>query len=117
MIAEDELTARRYAEIEVTSDLHLVDLRDHKAIRMGVPADVARASRQSLARLWSVAFHDHPAKPDGIIYPSRLDGTTNLAVYGRAITRLAPVHVTPLIGAPGLADVLNQLRVGLVEPD
>jgi hypothetical protein len=81
---------------------------------MGVPTDVARASNQSLARQWSVAFHDHPAKLDGIIYPSRLDGSTNVAVYDRAVSKLRPVRVVPLLNAPGLADVLDDLRIGIV---
>jgi hypothetical protein len=114
LIAESELTMRRYAEIEVGSDLTLVDLRDHHAIRMGVPTAVARGSNQSLARQWSVAFHDHPAMPDGIIYPSRLDGSTNIAVYDRALSKLRPVRVVTLLNAPGLASVLDDLRVGIV---
>jgi hypothetical protein len=115
-IAEDEIHARRYAEIETIAPLRMVDLRDDGPVVMGVPTDVAKASRQSLARIWSVAFHDHPQKPDGIIYPSRLNGHINLAVYGHAIVRLKPVRVTTLMGAPGLAAVLNDLRVSIVEP-
>jgi hypothetical protein len=95
----------------------MVDLRDDHPVIMGVPTDVAKASRQTLARAWSVAFHDHPQKPDGIIYPSRLNGHVNLAVYGRAVAKLKPVRVTKLMGAPGLAAVLNELRVSIVEPD
>jgi hypothetical protein len=95
-------------------DLHLVDLREDHAIRMGVPTDVARSSRQTLARTWSQAFHEHPSAPDGIIYSSRLNGHTNLAIYDRAITKLKPVRIVSLIGAAGLADVLNELRVSLV---
>ncbi|WP_027584510.1 MobA/MobL family protein [Bradyrhizobium sp. Ai1a-2] len=83
----------------------------------GVPTDVAKATSQSLARAWSVAFHDHPAKPDGIIYPSRLNGHTNLAVFDHAVVKLKVVRVTKLIGAPSLAAVLNELRVSIVEPD
>ena len=41
---ERELHVRRYAEIEITAPLSLVDLRGEGAIRMGVPSDVARAS-------------------------------------------------------------------------
>jgi len=115
LIAELELTSRRYAEIEVASELRLVDLRDDKAIRMGVPTDVARASRQSLARKWAVACHDHPSQPDGIVYPSRLNGMTNMALYGRAVGKLKPVRILPLIAAPGLASVLDDLRVALID--
>ncbi|WP_267901658.1 RES domain-containing protein [Sinorhizobium meliloti] len=50
---------------------------------MGVPTDVAKSSRQALARAWSLAFHEHRSVPDGIIYPSRLNGHTNLAIFDR----------------------------------
>ncbi|TAZ65504.1 RES domain-containing protein [Rhizobium ruizarguesonis] len=113
-LEEKEIYARRYAEVETIADLSLVDLRDDHAIRMGVPTDVAKSSRQSLARSWALAFHEHQALPDGIIYPSRLNGHTNIAVFERAVSKLAPSRVVPLIGAPGLAAVINDLRVSLV---
>ncbi|MCK3781125.1 RES family NAD+ phosphorylase [Ensifer sesbaniae] len=114
-IEEKEIYARRYAEIETIADLRVVDLREDHAIRMGVPTDVAKSSRQSLARAWSLAFHEHQSVPDGIIYPSRLNGHTNLAIFDRAIPKLSAVRVVPLIGAPGLATVINDLRVSLVD--
>jgi hypothetical protein len=113
-LAERELYVRQYAEIAVARELTLVDLCDDAAIRMGVPSDVARASQQSLARSWSLAFHEHPERPDGIIYPSRLNAETNLAIYGRAISKMTVHSVTPLINAKGLADVLDDLKVALV---
>ncbi|QQF07213.1 RES domain-containing protein [Sinorhizobium meliloti] len=82
---------------------------------MGVPTDVAKSSRQSLGRAWSLAFHEHRSVPDGIIYPSRLKGHTNLAIFDRAISKLSAVRVVPLIGAPGLATIINDLRVSLVD--
>ncbi|MER8522957.1 RES family NAD+ phosphorylase [Mesorhizobium sp. M0220] len=113
-IEEVELTRRRYAEIATTTDLRLVDLRGDNAVRMGVPTDVVRAQRQNLARRWSLAFHEHPSEPDGIIYPSRLNEATNLAIYDRATPKLQPKRVMTLLGAPGLAQVLEDFRVGLV---
>lgn len=113
-IEEKEIYARRYAEIETRAPLNLVDLREDHAVRMGVPTDVARSSRQSLARAWSLAFHEHQSMPDGIIYPSRLNGQTNLAIFDRAISKLTIARVVPLIGAPGLAAVIDDLRVNLV---
>ncbi|MER8577054.1 RES family NAD+ phosphorylase [Mesorhizobium sp. M1338] len=113
-IEEVELTRRRYAEIATTTDLRLVDLRDDNAVRMGVPTDVVRAQRQNLARRWSLAFHEHPSKPDGIIYPSRLNGATNLAIYDRATSKLQAKRVMTLLGVRGLAQVLEDFRVGLV---
>ncbi|UVC19228.1 RES family NAD+ phosphorylase [Mesorhizobium onobrychidis] len=113
-IEEVELTQRRYAEIATTADLRLVDLRDDNAVRMGVPTDVVRAQRQNLARRWSVAFHEHPSQPDGIIYPSRLNDATNLAIYDRATLKLQPKRIVTLLGAPGLGQVLEDFKVGLV---
>jgi hypothetical protein len=112
-IDEVELTQRRYAEIATTAELRLVDLRGDNAVRMGVPTNVVRAQGQNLARRWSVAFHEHPARPDGVIYPSRLNGATNLAVYDRAVGKLRATRVTTLLGAPGLAQVLEDFRVCL----
>jgi hypothetical protein len=117
LVGEDELHARRFAEIEATSTLRLVDLREDGAIRMGIPTDVHRASNQSLARQWSVAFYDHPSEPDGVIYPSRLNGQTNLAIYDRAVAKLRVSRVSRLILARGLPTVLNDLAVALAPGD
>jgi hypothetical protein len=46
-IAEDEIHARRYAEIETIAPLQMVDLCDDHPVVMGVPTDVAKASRQT----------------------------------------------------------------------
>lgn len=116
-ISESELYDRNFAEIEVTTPLTMADLRDDGPIKMGVPTDVAKGSKQSLARKWAVAFNEHVSQVDGIIYPSRLNGHTNLAVFDRAIGKLKAVSTTKLIRAPGLADVLNDLNVAIVEPD
>jgi hypothetical protein len=115
-IDEAELRNRQYAEIEVESEsgLNLVDLTGDGAVRMGMPSDVLRGSRQGSARHWSLAFHTHPAVPDGIMYPSRLNGETNLAIYDRTISKLSVAGTCELINAPCLAAVLTDLRVGLI---
>ena len=76
---------------------------------------MAKSSLQSLARSWALAFHEHPSLPDGIIYPSRLNGYTNIALFERAVPKRAPARVVPLIDAPGLAAVINDLRLSLVD--
>ncbi|MCC5982604.1 MAG: RES family NAD+ phosphorylase [Oceanicaulis sp.] len=114
-IAESELHTRLYAEINVKAPLNLVDLRGAGAVIMGVPTDVAKASRQTLARNWSLAFHEHKQQPDGIIYPSRLNNHTNLAVFDRAISKLQADTPMRLIDAPGLGAVLNELNVGIAD--
>jgi hypothetical protein len=111
---EAELDARQYAQVMTKAELTLLDLTGDGPVRMGVPSDVLRASRQSLARRWSIAFHDHPAEVDGIYYPSRLNGEVNLAIYGRAVSKLTVATTQSLRAAPGLARVLNDLDVALV---
>lgn len=113
LLDERDLAIRSYAAIEVVSPLNLVDLRDDGPLRMGIPSDVARGSKQSLARRWSFAIHEHPTQPDGIIYPSRLNGETNLAIYDRAVRKLRSTAHGPLLKEAKLATVLRDLRVGL----
>lgn len=113
LLDESDLVARRHAGVEVTMPLSMIDLRGDGPLRMGVPSDVARGSKQSLARRWSTAFHAHPAQPDGVIYPSRLNGETNLAIYDRAMGKLGVVSSRPLLSEPDLASVLRDLKVGL----
>lgn len=113
-IEEAELIERRYAEIVATSSLNLVELRRDARIRMGIPSDVAGSTRQTLARAWSVAFYEHPTAPDGIIYSSRLNDDTNLAIYDRAIGKLRADRIFRLIEAPGFAGVLDAFKVALI---
>jgi hypothetical protein len=44
---------------------------------------------------------------------SRLNGATNLAIYNQAISNLQSERVMTLLGASGLAQVLDDFRVGL----
>ena len=108
------LTDRSVAAIAPSRELSLLDLRGDGPVRMGIPSDVVRGAGQSLARAWSVAFHEHPAAIDGIIYPSRLNGEHNLAVYDRAVPALACTGTVPLMRARGLARVLRDFRVAIV---
>ncbi|APL95522.1 RES domain-containing protein [Sphingomonadales bacterium 56] len=113
-IAETELDARNVAFVAPTRALTLIDLTGDGPVRMGIPSDVARGATQTLARAWSVAIHDHPAHVDGILYPSRLNGEVNVAVYDRAVPVLAARATLPLLRARGLARVLDDLKVALV---
>lgn len=114
LIPQTDLDHYRLAEIEVITPLKLVDLRGNAPIRMGVPSNVLRNKKQTHARDWSVAFHDHPDAPDGIIYPSRLNGETNLAIYSRAVTNLKTIQVMSLLKAPGFARALDIFRVAII---
>lgn len=110
-IAESELTDRHYSEVSIRERLHLVNFDDDGLLQMGIPTDVARGRNQTLARKWSVAIHEHPATVDGIIYPSRLNNETNLAIYDRAIAKLAAKDIYDLDKAPGIGPVLDRFQV------
>lgn len=117
VLEERELELRRYAEIEVLAPLRLVDLRQNGAVAMGVPSDVHHGSRHTLGRAWSTAFHAHTQVPDGILYPSRLNGQLNVALYDRAVTKLRPVRTRRLIDVAELAPILMDLGIALTTHD
>lgn len=114
LLEESELAERNYATVEVTSPLSLVDLRGDGPLRMGIPSDVVRRAKQSPARKWSLAIYTHPREPDGIIYPSRLNGETNLAIYDRAVVKLKVHRTGPLLSEPGLGRILSELKIALI---
>ena len=107
VLDEAELTARRYAQIEIARPLTLLDLRDDARIRQGVSSDVVGGKAHGLARRWSVAFHDHPAQVDGLLYPSRLNSVENIALYERANPKLTTRTVSALDAAPDLGPALS----------
>ncbi len=113
ILDERELQERLFVTIAVQVGMRVVDLRGSNAVAMGVPAGVKGDFKQGLGQTWSLAFYRHPSAPDGIIYPSRINGQTNLAVYDRAVLKLKAVHSTPLIKAPDLGPCLNALDIGI----
>jgi hypothetical protein len=114
-VAFDEIERRSLASIIPVEPLVLVDLTGDGPLRMGVPSDVVGAQDQSLARRWSVAFHDHPSQPDGILYPARLNEERCIALYARAIPKLKAT-VTPLLleCRSELAAILDDLDIAIV---
>lgn len=114
LMDERDLDTHSFAQVEVREELTLLDLTGDAPVRMGIPSDVPRSSKQALARRWSLAVYEHPARVDGIHYPSRLNGEVNLAIYDRAIGKLAATATMALRDAPELARVLNGLKVALI---
>lgn len=110
---EVELLDRNVAAVATSREFRMIDLRGDGPVRMGIPSDVVRGRRQSLARAWSVAFYEHPADIDGIIYPSRINGEYNFAVYDRAVNGLFSAGSVQLLKAKGIVDVLDDLKVAI----
>lgn len=110
-----ELTAWTCATVKVTQPLQLVNLRGDGAVRMGIPSDVVHGTDHRTSQAWSAAIWMHDARPDGIIYSSRLNAETNIAVYDRALGKLAAEQTRRLIdGRKELAEVLRSLSIAIV---
>lgn len=110
-----ELEAWSCAEVRVETALRVVDLRGDGLVRMGIPTDVARASAQDLARIWSRALWAHDTKPDGLMYDSRLNGETNVVVFDRALPKLAAIATPRLIDCRSdLAAIITDLDLAIV---
>jgi len=115
-LARSALTAWTCARIELARPLKVVDLTSTGPIGMRMPSDAVRARHQQLGRLWSTAFHAHPDRVDGILYPSRFIQDTCLCVYAdRALDALTLAVRDTLLAFPEeLADVLDTFRISLV---
>jgi hypothetical protein len=105
-----------YAHVRVTAEqpLQLVDLRRGNAVALGVPTNAVRASSHLSGQRASLAVYQRSETLDGIWYPSRLNGDDNLAVYDRAVPKLAASPRRKLASCPELASILNSYHVALV---
>lgn len=111
-LGEAELADYRCAEIEILDDLKLVDLTGDGPYKMGVPSDVIGARDQAIARQWSAAFFAHRDVVDGVYYPSRFNEERNIALYSRAIPKLAARRSPLLLDMGGPLDtVLDELEL------
>lgn len=73
VITTHALRTNALTEFKSRRPLRLVDLSQSGAlVRIGADGTLFTGDHD-IPRLWSRAFHDHPEKVDGILYPSRLD--------------------------------------------
>jgi hypothetical protein len=111
-----ELESWTCATVNVAQPLRLVDLRGDGAIRMGIPSDVAHGTDHETSQAWSAAIWIHDLQPDGVIYSSRLNADTNIAVYDRALGKVAAGTTGRLIDCrKELAVLLRDLAVAIVK--
>lgn len=103
------------AELRTVVPLKLIDLRDDRLLQMGIPTDAVRASSHALGQNWSLAFSSHQEQPDGIIYPSRLNQETNLALYDRALAKIELSTVRPFLDyRADVAALIREFRLAIV---
>ena len=116
LLTRDEIVERVCAEIVVNADLELVDLTGRGPHRMRVPTDVAHHSQHDLSQQWALAFHQHPARVDGIYYSSRHQNEmVNLAVFDRAVGKLSPGSQMSISAHPQWPILVAVLNIGIIK--
>jgi hypothetical protein len=75
-------------EFKARRPTRLIDLTQSGAlVRIGADGNLFTGDHDT-ARLWSKALHDHSAKADGLLYPSRLDPVRNaIVLFGDRVPR------------------------------
>lgn len=118
LVEQGELAARGLARIAARRPLRLVNLAGGGLARLGADARLTSGESYAAAHRWALAIHDHPRRPDGIVYAARHDPRrVCAALFDRASAEL---EATPLgsLADPAhaalVARVLDTYRFGLV---
>jgi hypothetical protein len=103
------LEERHFAEMQLQSDLHLVDLFESGSLsRIGADGRLLTGSYK-ISQQWSAALRSHPTKPDGIRYRSRRDpAKVAYAIYERPSSTFAVTEHGSLMDMKNRAQ-LNRL--------
>lgn len=117
-ITMNELERRGLAKIWSNRPLKLIDLCAEGALaRLGADAQLTSGEHE-VAQRWSDAFHNHPAKYDGLRYFARHDPTrVSYALFERVEDALMVEELGSLAEshhASLLADILNTYDFGLI---
>ena len=113
-VTVDEIESWGVTSVNASSPLALLDLRGNGCFRLGLETETVRGKRHNPVRRFSEAFY--PAFPaiDGILYQSRILAAPCIAVYDRAVDKLAPTPVRPLYAMPGLTAAMDELGVEMI---
>jgi len=114
ILSANDLDDYVHVNVTVQARLDLVDLRGGNAVALGVPTNAVRASSHRLGQRASLAVYQRADRLDDIWYPSRLNGDENLAVYDRAVPKLAAGARRKLGTCPELAPILSAYHIALV---
>jgi len=113
-VTKGEISTWGTTEVDASSPLRLLDLRDMGCFLLGVSTDVTGAKAQNDARDLSQIVHDQ-TDIDGILYSSRLTKRDCAAVYDRAVSpTLTAGPVQQLEKLAGLLPALISLNVKLI---
>jgi hypothetical protein len=83
LVGMAEIESRSVTVIRTSRTMRFVDLRGDGLQQPGLDASISTGPYENCG-LWSDALFQHPARPDGILYPSRHDpGHTCIALFER----------------------------------
>lgn len=107
IVSEWEVAQRSLARFNVVGPLRLVMMHGPGLVRMGATAVVSSGPHE-FSRTWSLALHEHPERPDGILYRTRHDDDGfGVALFDRAGPLIRFHSSQPLLD-PDLAGELGR---------
>lgn len=106
IVSEKDVAMRSLARFEVVLPLRLVMVHGPGLRRMGATAAVSSGPHE-FSRTWSLALHEHPSRPDGVLYRVRHDDDgVGVALFDRARSAVRLLSSRSLLD-PELADELG----------
>ncbi len=106
-LSEAELDLRSLCTIRVASPLRLVTMHGVSMRAHGADASVVHGPYPK-AWEWSLAFHEHPSSPDGILYRARHDDSgLSIALFERAREKVEKAESIRLLDS-GFAETLGE---------
>lgn len=116
LVAAADIARRGLARLGVEGPPALVDLTGDGLVQVGADARLFTGD-YALAQRWSAAFFAHPARVDGVLYPSRHHPRLGcVALYDRARERVRVEAEAPWLGAhrATLGVLLDRFGFGLL---
>ena len=115
-LPRSDIDERAVAVLRSAEPLVLVDLRRDGAVRIGASPSVVRDPRHAEGQGLSQATYNVAPEIDGFLYPSWRTEENCIAIFDRAIPKLAVEDVMPLAEHSGLLPALDDYRVALLRP-
>ena len=116
-VSTAELSVRGRSRVEIVCDLRVVDLTGPGLAQICADGRLTTGDYM-VAQQWSLALHQHPDQPDGLMWRSRFDlSRFCLAVYERARISLRTLPVGSLADpsyASHLVSILDEYGFGLI---
>ena len=113
-LPRSDIDERVVAVLRSAEPLMLVDLRRDGAVRIGASPSVVRDPRHAEGQGLSQATYNVAPEVDGFVYPSWHTAENCIAIFDRAIPKLAVEDVMPLAEHSGLLPALDRYGVTLL---